>query len=299
MTRGSCHWRLALRLAPRAAVAGALLSAPLALSAHPPAALDARHLAGPERQHAPALFGGLHAQDSASAEAGIIRGRVRLAVAGPPNPPIRMGADPACAQQYSGERPLQPFVARDADGGLANVFVHLRGEFPDAPAASSSPVLIEQRGCVYLPHVVGVRVGQTLEIRNGDPTAHNVHGVSAAGNGFNVTQPRGGPASIVPMRQAELMLRLTCDVHSWMHVFVGVMRHPYFAVTGSDGQFEIAGVPTGTYTVEAWHERFGPLTATVTVAAGAPATADFGYQGTERPAVPVATVEPFALRLAF
>jgi plastocyanin len=147
-----------------------------------------------------------------------------------------------------------------------------------------APVVIDQRGCLYQPHVVGVRAGQPLEIRNSDPATHNVHSRSGAGNDVNVSQAAHSPALTVVMTHPEAMLRLTCDVHAWMNIFVAVMSHPYFAVTDASGQFEIAGVPPGPRRLEVWHERYGPQTVDVDVAAGGVREVDVTYAGTEHAA---------------
>ena len=136
---------------------------------------------------------------------------------------------------------------------------------------------IDQRACVYVPRVVGARVGQTLQVRNSDELLHNVHGVSAQGNDFNVSQPKAGIVRQLPLKNAEIMLRVTCDVHRWMTAFVGVVNHPYFATTGGAGTFTISNVPAGTYTIQAWHEQFGVVTQTVRVTAGSTSTVDFAY----------------------
>ena len=211
---------------------------------------------------------------------GAINGRIHLVGPAPGNAVIRMGADPLCSRLNSGKRVVQEAVVASADGGLANVFITLDGSFPES-AAPTYPVTLDQAGCVYFPRVVGVRVGQALAVRNSDALMHNVHGVSAADNGFNVSQPRAGMVLTVQVTSEEVMLRMRCDVHRWMIAYVGVVSHPYFAVSGEDGAFDIVGVPPGTYTVRTWHERFGPLTQTVSVTAGETATVDFGYTGTE------------------
>lgn len=213
---------------------------------------------------------------------GAISGRIQLAGQAPGNPVIRMGADPLCSRLNRGTRVVQEAVVASADGGLANVFITLDGSFA-ASAAPTTPVSLNQAGCVYVPRVVGVRVGQALSVRNSDALMHNVHGVSAANNGFNVSQPTRGMVQEFPMTGEETMLRLRCDVHSWMTAYVGVVSHPYFAVSSEDGAFNLAGVPPGTYTIRMWHERFGPLTQTVNVTAGATTTVEFEYTGTEAP----------------
>jgi plastocyanin len=212
---------------------------------------------------------------------GTLKGRIRLTGPAPGNTVIRMGMDPMCAKANAGKRVVQDVVAATADGGLANVFVKLQGSFPNAPLPPT-PVLIDQRGCVYVPRVIGVRVGQTLQIRNSDPVLHNVHSLSDRGNAFNVGQPMAGIVSSFKMKDEEVMLRIKCDVHSWMTTYVGVVTHPYFAVSRDGGTFEIANVPAGTHTIQAWQERYGTLTQKATVKAGATTTVDFVYTGTEK-----------------
>ncbi|MDA1185329.1 MAG: carboxypeptidase regulatory-like domain-containing protein [Acidobacteria bacterium] len=223
--------------------------------------------------------GGIQPAPSGS---GAISGRIHLVGPSPGNPIIRMGADPLCSRLNRGKRVVQETVVASADGGLANVFITLDGSFP-ASAAPGSPITLNQEGCVYYPRVVGVRAGQALEVRNADALMHNVHGVSAADNGFNVSQPRDGMVQTFQMANEERMLRMRCDVHNWMTAYVGVVSHPYFAVSGTDGAFDMVGVPPGTYTVRIWHERFGELTQTVRVSTGETATIDFEFTGTETP----------------
>ena len=215
---------------------------------------------------------------------GAIKGHVRLMGKLPGNPIIRMGKDPMCNKINAGKRVIQETVVASADGGLANVFVHLQGSFPQTPVPTT-PVSIDQHGCIYGPRVVGARVGQMLQVRNSDPLLHNVHSMSARGNGFNVGQPLAGMVQQFRLKDEEIMLRLKCDVHSWMTAFVGVVSNPYFAVSHDAGIFEIDNVPAGTYTIQAWHEQYGPLTQTVRVKAGAPTTVDFNYTGSEKTAV--------------
>lgn len=212
---------------------------------------------------------------------GVIAGHVRLASPAPANSTIRMGADPLCSRANAGKRLTQDVVLRSADGGLANAFVDLQGTFP-ATAAPSAPVTIDQRGCIFVPRVVGIRIGQTLRVTNSDPVAHNVHSLSTKGNAFNVSQPKSGMVSTFQMKTADV-LRIKCDLHAWMVTYVGVSPHPYFAVSAGDGSFRIADVPAGRHTIRVWHERYGRLTATVEVKTGATATAEFSYTGKEQP----------------
>jgi hypothetical protein len=213
---------------------------------------------------------------------GTITGHVRLLGELPGNPVIRMTRDPMCAKVNAGKRVIQETVLAALDGSMANVFVQLTGSFPDTPIPAQ-PVTIDQRGCVYLPRVVGVRLGQTLQVRNGDNLLHNVHGLSGRGQGFNIGQPLAGMVNRVPLKQEETMLKLSCDVHTWMRAYVGVVKHPYFAVTGSDGRFEIANVPAGSQTIQAWHEQYGQLTKTVVVKPGGATSVDISFSAAQAP----------------
>jgi hypothetical protein len=213
---------------------------------------------------------------------GVIEGRVRLAGAAPANPIIRMGADPMCSRQYSGRRAVQEFVVRSADGGLANALVDLQGTFP-ATTAIADPVTLDQRRCLYVPRVLGMQAGQTLQIKNSDSLIHNVHSLSTRGNVLNVSQPQAGMVYKVQLKNPDVIMRVKCDVHSWMMAYIGVEPHPYFAISGENGAFRIAGVPAGRYSIRTWHERYGQRTQAVTVKAGQTSTIELGYTGKEQP----------------
>lgn len=212
---------------------------------------------------------------------GRIQGRVRLSGPAPGNAVIRMAADPMCSKINAGQRIVQALVVTDANGGLANAFVVVRGSFRPT-AVSKTPVVIDQRGCIYVPRVVGARVGQILEVRNSDNLMHNIHAMSAKGAGFNVSQPLAGVTRRFEMKQEE-MLRLRCDIHSWMTAYIGIVDHDHFAVSREGGVYEIPNVPPGTYTIDAWHERYGAQSQSVRVTAGGMATVDFTYRSGERP----------------
>ncbi len=219
------------------------------------------------------------AGDSAErADAGAIAGHVRLAGKPPGNRVVRMGMDPKCSEIYAGTRAVEEIVAADAEGNLANVFVQLEGDFPPA-IAPSAPVVVDQQKCFFVPRVVGAVVGQSLEFHNSDPLAHNVHGLSTTTNRFNFAQPKPGMVTPVVLAAENGMLHIKCDMHRWMNVYVGVVEHPYFAVSDRSGAFTIERVPAGAYTIQAWHERFGVLTANVTVESGRTASVDFEYPG--------------------
>jgi plastocyanin len=192
-----------------------------------------------------------------------------------------MGGDPRCSRAAGGRRITQDVVLKNPDGGLANVFVSLQGSFKAAP--SSQPVTIDQKGCVFVPRVVGAQVGQTLQVTNSDATGHNVHSLSEKGNVFNVSQPKQGMVNRFQLTSDEMMMRIRCDVHPWMISYVAVVPHAYFSVSGTDGAFAIQRVPAGRHTIQTWHEAYGRLTKTADVKAGQTVTVDFGYTGKEKP----------------
>jgi len=229
-----------------------------------------------------ALSAGARMSGAPQSGAGTIRGRVRLNGKLPGNSVIRMGVDPMCSRLNAGKQVVQETVAAAKDGSLANVFVKLQGTFPSAPAPAQ-PVVIDQRACIYIPRVVGARVGQTLQVRNSDAFLHNVHAYSGKSNGFNVAQSKADVVHQFRLKDEEIMLRLKCDIHNWMTAYIGVVSHPYFAVSKTDGAFIIENAPAGTHTIEAWHERYGILTETVPVRPGATATVEFTYSADEGP----------------
>src|SRR5580693_7248172 len=173
-----------------------------------------------------------------AAARGTIKGHIRLTGKEPGNPIIRMGMDPMCARINTGKRVIQEAVLASLDGSLANVFVQLGGTFPQTPVPTA-PVTIDQSACLYHPRMLGARVGQMLQVKNSDELLHNVHGLSARGNGFNISEPKAGMVQQFKLKDEEI-LRLKCDVHSWMTAYVGIVNHPYFAVTDAGGVFQIA-----------------------------------------------------------
>jgi plastocyanin len=207
---------------------------------------------------------------------GTISGVVTFAGTAPANPTLDMGEEPACAARY-GTQPTDP-VVMVTDGKLANVFVRVTGGLPTGPyPAPATKAVIDQDGCLYNPRVLGVVAGQPLEIRNSDSLLHNIKAVPATNRGFNVSQPRAGMTREHVFSEPEAMVPLECNVHGWMKAFVGVVAHPYFATSGSDGTFTIGGLPPGTYQIEAWHETLGTRTAEVTIGADGQGTVTISY----------------------
>ncbi len=207
-----------------------------------------------------------------------ISGMVMFTGTASANPAIDMAEEPECAAKYT-DGPTDPIVSV-TDGHLANVFVRVVGGLPGGPyPMPSEPATIDQDGCLYSPRVIGVMVGQTLAITNSDPLLHNIKAVPTENRGFNVSQPRAGMTSNRTFATPEIMVPFECNVHGWMNAYVGVVEHPYFAVTGADGSFTISGLPAGTYPVEAWHETLGTQSGEVTVAADGSASLNFTFGG--------------------
>lgn len=195
---------------------------------------------------------------------GNVVGRVTIEGTVPANPPIRMSADPYCLEQHPNGATFENFVVKD--GGLENVFVYVSDKLDYYFEVPTTPVKLDQKACYYTPHVLGIRVGQTLAISNSDDTLHNVHAMPNANREWNKGQPLKNMVDEKVFTAREVMVPFKCDVHNWMTAFVGVMDHPYFAVTRDGGKFELKNLPAGTYTVAAWHEKLGSQTQSVTIA---------------------------------
>ncbi len=207
-----------------------------------------------------------------------ITGVMSFAGTAPANPTIDMADEPDCAAKFTGS-PVDPIVSV-TDGNLANVFIRVVGGLPGGPyPMPSEPARIDQDGCLYSPRVLGAMLGQPIEITNSDPLLHNIKAIPTENRPFNISQPRAGMTTTRTFNTAEVVIPLECNVHGWMNAFVGVVDHPYFAVSGADGSFTIGGLPAGTYQVEAWHETLGTQSGEVTVEADGSATLDLTFGG--------------------
>lgn len=206
-----------------------------------------------------------------------VTGRIKYEGKAPTPRVIRMDSDQSCMPE--GPNTSEVLVV-GPDNGLQNVFVYVKDGLGDRTfPAPKTPVVLDQKGCRYTPHVFGAQVGQPVTIVNSDNTLHNVHAVPKANTEFNVGQSKKGQDSTKIFDKPEVMVPFRCDVHGWMNAYVGVVSHPYYAVSKPDGSFEIRGLPAGTYTIEAWHERLGTQTTKVTVDGKAGATAAFSFKG--------------------
>jgi hypothetical protein len=208
---------------------------------------------------------------------GVVTGRISFDGAPPQRAPLRMAGDPGCKP---GPESLSEATIVGPDMGLMNVFVHVKDGLGNRIYETpTTPVVLDQQGCRYEPHVFGVHVGQPIEVRNSDPTLHNVHAIPKANDEFNFGQQPSTPPMIRMFETPEIGVSFQCDVHGWMRAYANVVNHPFYAVTKEDGTFEIKGLPAGTYTIEAWHERLGTQSQQVTIAEGSPnVTAAFTFK---------------------
>lgn len=192
-----------------------------------------------------------------SATAGTITGKVSYTGKKPLATKVNMDNAPECALLH--DKPvLDEKITVNKDGALANAFVYLKqgleGKQFEPPA---EPVVIDQKGCWFGPRVLGVQVGQTLKVTNSDPLTHNIHPMPEHNRDWNQSQAPNAEPFLRRFTHPEVMIRVKCNIHGWMHAWIGVVAHPYFAVTGADGTFQLRNVPPGNYTVEVWQEELG------------------------------------------
>lgn len=179
---------------------------------------------------------------------------------------INMAADPSCAKLHPSPVMSQDVMV-DGQGGLQNVVVFVSDGLGDRTFdPPSAPAVIDQKGCVYQPHVLAVRANQKLELVNEDSTAHNIHPQPTNNREWNKAEPPGTKMEESFARE-EVAIPVKCNVHPWMKGYIAVFKHPYFAVTGKDGSFDLSNLPPGTYTLKAWHEKLGTSVQTVTIGA--------------------------------
>ncbi|HYM13675.1 MAG TPA: carboxypeptidase regulatory-like domain-containing protein [Bryobacterales bacterium] len=213
------------------------------------------------------------------ATAGTISGKVTLAGTAPSMRTIVMDAEPDCKKLHSEPVKSQEVVV-GPNGALEYVFIYvkagLEGKNFEAP---STPAKLDQKGCVYHPHVFGVQAGQKIDIANSDPTTHNIHPMPKINREWNQSQAPGTPDLDKEFARPEVMIPVKCNVHPWMRSYIGVVDNPYFAVTGEDGTFALKNMPPGKYTIEAWHEKYGTQDQEVTLAPSGTQTLDFAFKG--------------------
>ncbi len=211
------------------------------------------------------------------ATTGTITGRVAFLGDAPVMPAIDMASNPNCEKQHPTPFKAETIVV-NPNHTLRYVFIRIKDGLPHArwnPPVEAAK--LEQTGCVYGPHVLGIMQGQQLEILNNDPVNHNVHAESVINPAWNESQPPRAEHKFKTFDVEEPLFPMTCSVHPWMRSWVGVSPHPYFAVTGDDGTFTIKGVPPGSYTLEAIHEKYGKKEGKLTLAPSGMASVYFSY----------------------
>ncbi|MBW4037298.1 MAG: hypothetical protein HIU91_00225 [Acidobacteria bacterium] len=209
------------------------------------------------------------------ATAGSISGIVDFKGTPPVRIPIDMSADPACALSTNATEQILV-----TDHKLANVFIYIKSGAPDASAPSNTPpVLLDQKGCRYVPHVIALQQGGTVEFRNSDPTMHNVHTMptQVGNNSVDLSEAPMGPPQTEKFNSPEVMLPVRCNNHPWMSAFINVAPNRYFAVTGTNGTFTIPDLAPGTYTVAAVQEKLGEQDMQITVPAKSTAKVSFTF----------------------
>ncbi len=213
----------------------------------------------------------------ASTGSASVAGKISFEGTAPAPEKVKVTADPKCAKMHPDG--LEKQAIRVKDGGLADVFVYVKSGVSGTFPPPTTPVVLDQSGCTYHPHIVALQAGQPLTIKNSDETLHNIHPRPTVNTEFNIGQPRPTEQTKPFFDKPEVMIPVGCDVHPWMRAYIAVVPHPFFAVSGDDGTFEIKGLPAGEYEIEAVHEKLKTATQKVTVKDGEKATVNLSFKG--------------------
>jgi plastocyanin len=210
--------------------------------------------------------------------ASTINGTVTFAGKAPNLKPLAMDADPACAKKHA-KPVLAEMLVLGSGNTMGNIIIWVSKGLPAGKTypAPKTPVTLDQKGCLYVPHAMGIMVGQPYRILNSDGILHNIHTLPKINPSFNRAMPATLKETSTSFAKPEPIFQIKCDVHPWMSAYIGVFTHPFFSVTNTDGKFSIAGLDKGTYEITAWHERLGTQTATVTVTGTDTKTQDFKF----------------------
>lgn len=213
------------------------------------------------------------------ATAGKVHGRIFYRGPQPKRQVIEMESDITCQQEHGGKPIYDEPVSVGKDGGLANAFVYVQAGLEGKHFEPvKQPVVLDQRGCQFIPRALGVRAGQPLALRNSDKVSHNVHPIPKNNREWSEQQSPGTPEVEHRFARTEVMIPVKCNIHQWMHAYIGVVEHPYFAVTGPDGSFDLSNLPPGDYTLAVWHEKLGDQTRQVHLPASGNEAVDFTYK---------------------
>ena len=231
----------------------------------------------PKTESAPAAEAPKAAAPAASTGSASVSGKIVFEGTPAPAEKVKLSADAKCVEMHKDGLMRQAIKVKD--GGLADVLVYVKSGLTGTYPAPSEPVLLDQHGCDYSPHMVVMIAGQQLKIRNSDETLHNIHPRPQTNTEFNVGQPRKGMESLKIFDKPEMLIPVGCDVHPWMRAFISVLPNPFFVVTGEDGAFEIKGLPAGEYEIEAAHGKLKTVSAKVTVKDGEAAKLSLTFKG--------------------
>jgi plastocyanin len=238
---------------------------------------DEKKAEAPKTESAAAPAAGTAAPDDANG--GTITGKVAFDGTKPTMKNLDMSATPFCTRAHSGGQASEEVVI-NGNGTVKNTFVWVKAGVPDRQwTPPAGQIVLDQSGCMYKPHVIGVMTGQPITIKNSDATNHNIHPLPTSNQEWNESQPPGSGDKTQSFPRQEIMIPVKCNIHPWMRSYISVVSHPFFAVTGDDGTFTIKGLPPGTYTVEVVHEKYGKQEQQVTVGAKESKTADFTIKG--------------------
>ncbi len=211
-----------------------------------------------------------------SATAAGVSGKVSFDGKAPKAVRINMSAEPDCKKLHKATVHAQQVVVNE-NGTLQNVFVWVKTGLEGKKFEVTKNGSLNQKGCIYRPHVVAMQAGGTISVSNGDPLTHNVHPLPKVNREWNKSQTSGASDIKRKFARQEIMLPVKCNIHPWMRAYINVVSHPFFAVTGEDGSFEIPGLPPGTYTVEAKHEKYGDQEMSVTLGDSESKEVDFTF----------------------
>jgi hypothetical protein len=222
---------------------------------------------------------------------GTVTGKILFTGAAPAPKVIDMGQDPVCVSSAT-DKNTEDVVVKD--GKLANVFVYVKsgGAVDKFAFNSTGEATLDQKGCRYHPHVLGVMTKENIKITNSDNTTHNIHPSPTKNQEWNQSQTAGAAPLEKSFARQEVLIPVKCNQHPWMKAYIGVLPHPFFAVSKDDGSYTISNLPPGEYTIVAWHEKYGEQTQKVTVGAKESKTQDFTFSATSAYAPGSLKVEP-------